>query len=384
MKSGKIIVLSCLALFLLLFLLTTVTPATGNLPGENPVAAELKVRVNLLEKALRPRDPAATAKAWAEGVKARNGAWQYALLAPELKAEYYEKLAAMNWSTGTSSPWVEKYEVTERYRVNDELYRYEVKFTYKDSTASTFTTKDYITVRRYEDAWLIAKVEKMEAEGKITKSPDGETEQTIILLANESADWGGYDRVNVVIGNETKIYKGHTDQELTVDDLQEGDRVEIAFTDEPRLMIYPVTAKAETIRKMEPGNGDLVYENTQYKLAFSLPGTWEGYRVVTEGWEGRTPDGEIVETGPVIKIRHPGWTVENPRQDIPILVFTLRQWEMIQKEKFNISAAPIGPKELGRNKQYVFALPARYNYAFPPGYEEVEEILTDNPLLPLF
>ena len=45
-------------------------------------------------------------------------------------------------------------------------------------------------------------------------------------------------------------------------------------------------------------------------------------------------------------------------------------------------AAPINPSELGRNKRYVFALPPRYNFAFPTGYEEVEEILEGKPLEP--
>ena len=42
----------------------------------------------------------------------------------------------------------------------------------------------------------------------------------------------------------------------------------------------------------------------------------------------------------------------------------------------------MGPKELGRNSKYVFALPARYNFAFPTGFEEVEDILAGNPLQP--
>jgi len=53
---------------------------------------------------------------------------------------------------------------------------------------------------------------------------------------------------------------------------------------------------------------------------------------------------------------------------------------LIQKEKIHIGAAPIGPSELGRNKIYVFALPARYNFGFLNGYEEVECILKNNPL----
>ena len=62
------------------------------------------------------------------------------------------------------------------------------------------------------------------------------------------------------------------------------------------------------------------------------------------------------------------------------MVFTLAQWDSLQQDKFHIGAAPIGPSELGRNTRYVFALPARYNFAFPTGYEEVEKILEDNPL----
>jgi hypothetical protein len=52
----------------------------------------------------------------------------------------------------------------------------------------------------------------------------------------------------------------------------------------------------------------------------------------------------------------------------------------LQREEFHIGAAPIGPKELGRNSRYVFALPARYNFSFPTGFEEVEKILEGSPL----
>ena len=62
------------------------------------------------------------------------------------------------------------------------------------------------------------------------------------------------------------------------------------------------------------------------------------------------------------------------------MVFTHEQWGRMQQGEFHIGAAPINPSELGRNNAYVFALPARYNFAFPTGYEEVEEILQNNPL----
>jgi len=127
----------------------------------------------------------------------------------------------------------------------------------------------------------------------------------------------------------------------------------------------------------------IVYRNTQYGFTFTLPNSWKGYTIVAANWEGRA-DGEpgTAETGPLLLIRHPEWTSENPRQDIPIMVLTVEQWNSLQDEKFHIGAAPIGPGELGRNHKYVFALPARYNFAFPTGYEEVETILSNKPLQP--
>ncbi|WP_211233479.1 hypothetical protein [Thermicanus aegyptius] len=91
----------------------------------------------------------------------------------------------------------------------------------------------------------------------------------------------------------------------------------------------------------------------------------------------------MIETGPQLLIRHPNWTQKNPRQDIPIMVFTHEQWNALQNGDFSVSAAPIGPSKLGSNSVYVFALPARYNYAFQTGFEEVEEILKNNPLWPM-
>ncbi len=126
------------------------------------------------------------------------------------------------------------------------------------------------------------------------------------------------------------------------------------------------------------------YRNTQYGFSFSLPASWSGYSIITTKWEGYVPESPqgdvIIEEGPMVSIRRPQWTSQNPRQDIPIMVFTLSQWDLLQQDKFHIGAAPINPSELGRNSKYVFALPARYNYAFPTGYEEVEKILQGKPL----
>lgn len=125
----------------------------------------------------------------------------------------------------------------------------------------------------------------------------------------------------------------------------------------------------------------IVYQNTQYGFNFTLPVSWQGYSIISTKWQGTdVQSGKMTETGPIISIRHPQWTSSNPRQDIPIMVFTLNQWNLVQAEKLSVGAAPIGPTELGRNSKYVFALPARYNFAFPTGFEEVEKIMASNPL----
>lgn len=134
----------------------------------------------------------------------------------------------------------------------------------------------------------------------------------------------------------------------------------------------------------EENASSINYQNTKYSFSFALPDSWKGYSVITDQWEGisleGSKNGQVIETGPIIYLRHPLWTSQKPRQDIPIMIFDSAQWNLLKQEKFSVGAAPMAPSEIGRNAEYVFALPARYNYAFPTGYEEVEKILENNPL----
>jgi hypothetical protein len=141
--------------------------------------------------------------------------------------------------------------------------------------------------------------------------------------------------------------------------------------------------QTQTTSSSSADSNSIVYMNTQYGFQFSLPERWRGYSIINSKWEGLAMGGEsgekVVETGPLISIRDPQWTAKTPKQDILIMMFTLSQWNSLQKEVFHIGAAPIGPSELGRNNTYVFALPAHYNYSFPLGYEEVDKILNSKP-----
>ncbi len=133
----------------------------------------------------------------------------------------------------------------------------------------------------------------------------------------------------------------------------------------------------------EPEATTVNYQNSRYGFNFTLPASWIGYSIVQTTWTGvKSGDQgeETVATGPIISIRHPLWTAAVPRQDIPIMVLTIKQWTALQNDDFHIGAAPIGPSELGRNNTNVFALPARYNFAYPAGYEEVDAIIQSKPL----
>ena len=141
---------------------------------------------------------------------------------------------------------------------------------------------------------------------------------------------------------------------------------------------------AATYPPSHPSTHSITYTNTKFRFTFTLPSTWKGFTIVSSSWKGLgiTPSNQsqLVETGPFLSIRNPLWRAKQPRQDIPIYIFTIKQWNELMKNLFSVGAAPIPPSELGRNSKYVFALPARYNYAFPLGFQEVAKILNTKPL----
>jgi len=100
------------------------------------------------------------------------------------------------------------------------------------------------------------------------------------------------------------------------------------------------------------------------RLSFTLPDSWKASRQVST-WQGMTPGQRRrgVGTGTAINLRHPLWTEAKPRQDIPIMILALSQWNALQQDKFHIGAAPIADRAR-RNSQYVFAC-RRVTIRFP-------------------
>lgn len=132
------------------------------------------------------------------------------------------------------------------------------------------------------------------------------------------------------------------------------------------------------------GGGSVAYTNRLFGFRFDLPSTWKGFRIVAKTWNGGDGHGQQdLQHGPLILIRHPLWSEADPREDIPIMVSTLAQWEMIEKETLIVSAAPIPPAEIGRNRKYVFATPPRYSFNELKGVDEVVNLINHGAMHPM-
>lgn len=126
--------------------------------------------------------------------------------------------------------------------------------------------------------------------------------------------------------------------------------------------------------------GVVVYVNQEFGFTFSLPSSWKGFRVLACRWSGANiaRHGEE-EAGPLIVIRHPLYTEESPRMDIPIMIYTKKQWGTDGRNLI-VSAAGAGLSDIGRNGKYVFAFPPRFTNVEGEGVQEVFDIVTSHPL----
>ena len=88
-------------------------------------------------------------KMYAEAVKMRNGMVQYALLDQALREEKYEEFKNLGFVTGTSSPWVESYEIN---KLEENLFK--ITFTSKTSVPTDLLTTDVIVGLTEEGQYL--------------------------------------------------------------------------------------------------------------------------------------------------------------------------------------------------------------------------------------
>lgn len=107
--------------------------------------------------------------------------------------------------------------------------------------------------------------------------------------------------------------------------------------------------------------------------------------VVIQHWGGeaylpdKDKDVELAE-GPIIILRNPLWKTDDLYQDIPVYVFTRRQWDDMHHGKYDAAGAGGIIEELWHNDQYVFGMHSRtfgYNEDLKD-WRKTEDIVDQN------
>jgi hypothetical protein len=101
---------------------------------ETPETNSLRQQVRMLESALAAKTPQDAVETWAKAVQTRNGALEYAILSPRLKELKRKSFEAVNWVTGTSSPWLQQYMIHPGKANADGSLTFEVQFDFRSST----------------------------------------------------------------------------------------------------------------------------------------------------------------------------------------------------------------------------------------------------------
>lgn len=154
-----------------------------------------------------------------------------------------------------------------------------------------------------------------------------------------------------------------------------------AFAD-TRQEARPASRQTDRTTGKTPSKQTIESRNARYGFSFTLPRSWGGCSILQQVWQGDNASSIVLERGPEITIRNPRWTADNPRQHIPITVFTRVQGKAVADENISISvsAAPVPPNPLGHNRKRLFALPARFNCGDAAGQQEVQETLIEHAL----
>ena len=184
--------------------------------SDNTETSETEVEQTLPERDLESEEPYAVVKSWAEGVKTRDGKLQYSVMSQKLKDEYYPIFDGLGWVTGVSSPWVESYEIAETYRLDNDAYRYKMIFTFTDSTKSRFSEIKYVTVKYYDNIWLVSSIEEADINPSLEGISLGDSSQSVISILGSNCtktdepDNAGY------IGEDTIVWRYESGISVTI------------------------------------------------------------------------------------------------------------------------------------------------------------------------
>lgn len=126
--------------------------------SKDTVITPAQRQLELLQEAFAPQTPKEAADKWANGVKTRNGAAQFAVLSPELKEKLLSKYKEIMWVTGTSSPWVKQYIILNEQKETEEVRKYEIQFELATSTGTAGNYTIEVSIKKYSNKWYITQI----------------------------------------------------------------------------------------------------------------------------------------------------------------------------------------------------------------------------------
>jgi beta-lactamase regulating signal transducer with metallopeptidase domain len=147
------------------------------------------------------------AEKWAEAVKNRDGKAQYDLLSAERQAAVYDEYDANHWTTGTSSPWVESYEV--KVGGNEAIITYD----YATSTGSAGKYRQTLSFIVEDGTYYIdyfTKPENIEMMSILAGDLIGTIKKNQTQLHAMSVDDGMISGIMVSIGDKKKSFPWKT------------------------------------------------------------------------------------------------------------------------------------------------------------------------------
>lgn len=183
-RWGKVLPLALAAGVLIALSACGAQPPSGSAGGSSqPAASEPAAPSSVVELADK----------WAEAVKNRDGKAQYELMTPALQKSVHDEFSGLNWVTGTSSPWVERYSAQE----TDTGAR--VTLEYATSTGSAGSYRQDLAFETVDGALKISGISQPVA-------ADGEDGADALNLQDLTGLLGmTRDELTAAMGNETPV-----------------------------------------------------------------------------------------------------------------------------------------------------------------------------------
>ena len=117
-----------------------------------------QIQLIQLYESLKPSTPKEAVELCARGVKSRNGALQFAAMSPELKRATYTRFKLNYWTTGMSSPWIDKFTI-EGVQEERKERTFTVGFALTTSAGEAGDFSVQVKVKEFNTNWFISEIE---------------------------------------------------------------------------------------------------------------------------------------------------------------------------------------------------------------------------------